>query len=74
MAAKALVIEGVGGTTVITKVAVPVPPALLALTVRLVVPVALGVPLITPVLVFTLNPAGSPVAPKLIGLFVPAIW
>ena len=74
MAARALVIEGAGGTTVITSVAVPVPPALLALIVTLVVPVALGVPLITPVLVLTLNPAGNPVAPNLVGLFVPAIW
>ena len=67
-------IEGAGGTTVITNVAVPVPPALLALIVTLVVPVALGVPLITPVLVFTLSPPGNPVAPKLVGLLLPAIW
>ena len=73
MAARALVIEGAGGTTVITKVAVPVPPALLALIVTFVVPVALGVPLITPVLVFTLNPVGNPVALKLVGLFVAVI-
>ena len=48
------------------KVAVPVPPALVALMVTLYglpasVPIA-GVPEITPVLVFTDRPAGSPVA------------
>jgi hypothetical protein len=43
-------------------VALPVPPALVALIVTLYVPAVVGVPEITPVVVFTLRPAGSPVA------------
>jgi len=65
---------GADGSTVTMRVAEPVPPALVALIVTLVVPDALGVPDIAPVLVLTLNPAGSPVALKLAGLFVAAIW
>ena len=49
-------------TTVTTNVADPVPLALMALMVTLLVPVALGVPVIAPVLVFTDNPEGRPVA------------
>jgi hypothetical protein len=41
---------------------------LLAVMVTLVVPAAVGVPEITPVLVFTLRPAGSGLAVKLVGL------
>ena len=57
---------GGGGFIVKVNVALPVPPALVALTVTLYglpasVPAA-GVPEITPVVVFTLRPAGSPVA------------
>jgi len=44
-------------------VAVPVPPELVALIVTLYVPAVVGVPEITPVPVFTLKPAGNPVAP-----------
>ena len=47
----------------IVNVTLPVPPALLALSVTLEVPADAGVPLITPVLVPTLNPAGNPLAP-----------
>jgi hypothetical protein len=50
---------------VITKVALPVlqePAPLLALIVTLNVPVTVGVPEITPVLVLTFRPPGSPVA------------
>ena len=54
-------------------VALPVPPALVALIVTLYVPAVVGVPEITPVLVFTLKPGGKPVAPKLVGLFVAVI-
>ena len=43
-------------------VALPVPPALVALIVTLNVPAVVGVPEINPVLVFTLRPAGNPVA------------
>ena len=59
-------------------VALPVPPALVALRLTLYglpasVPAA-GVPEISPVLVFTLKPEGSPVALKLVGLLVAVIW
>jgi len=46
---------------------------LLAVIATLVVPVAVGVPEITPVLVFTLRPAGSGLAVKLVGLFAAVI-
>jgi len=55
------------------RVALPVPPALVALMVTLYVPAVVGVPEINPVLVFTVNPAGSPVALKLVGLLVAVI-
>src|SRR5437868_49728 len=48
---------------VITSVALPVPPALVALIVTLVVAAAVGVPLIKPVVALKLSPAGRPVAP-----------
>jgi hypothetical protein len=67
------VIVGVAAQIVITRVALPVPPALVALMVTLYVPVVVGVPEINPVLVFTDKPAGSPVALKLVGLFVAVI-
>ena len=51
-------------------VAVPVPVLLVALSVTLNDPDTVGVPEITPVLVFTDNPAGNPVALKLVGLLV----
>ena len=44
------------------RVADPVPTAFLALMVTLEVPAAVGVPLMTPLLVFTVKPAGRPVA------------
>jgi hypothetical protein len=63
---------------VITKVALAVLQELaplLAVMVTLVVPVAVGVPEIKPVLVFTDRPAGSrPVTLKLVGLLVAVIW
>jgi hypothetical protein len=46
---------------------------LLAVIVTLVVPAVVGVPEITPVLVFTLRPAGSGPALKLFGLLVAVI-
>ena len=55
------------------KVALPVPPALVALMVTLYVPAVVGVPEINPVLVLTDRPAGSPVALKLVGLLVAVI-
>ena len=58
---------------VIVRVAVPVPPELVALMVTLYVPAVVGVPEINPVLVFTDKPAGRPVALKLVGLLVAVI-
>ena len=52
----------------------PVPALLVALTATLEVPVAVGVPEIRPVLVFTVRPAGKPVALKLVGELVAVIW
>ncbi len=45
------------------KVAFPVPPLLVALSVTIDVPDAVGVPEINPFLLLTDKPAGSPVAP-----------
>jgi hypothetical protein len=45
------------------RVALPVPPLLVALRVTVEVPAAVGVPEINPVLMFGVNPAGNPVAP-----------
>jgi len=64
---------GFAGLMVRVKVALPVPPALVALMVTMYVPAVVGVPEINPVLVFTLRPAGNPVALKLVGLFVAVI-
>jgi hypothetical protein len=65
-----LVITGFAGLIVMTSVALPVPPALVALMVTLYVPAVVGVPEMAPVLVFTVKPEGSPVALKLVGLLV----
>lgn len=46
---------------------------MLAVMATLVVAEAVGVPEITPVLVFTLRPAGSGLAVKLVGLLVAVI-
>jgi hypothetical protein len=45
------------------RLALPVPPLLLALSVTVDVPTAVGVPEINPVPLFTDRPAGNPVAP-----------
>ena len=61
---------------VMTRVAVAVlqvPAPFRAVMVTLVVPVVVGVPEITPVLVLTLRPAGSGLAVKLVGLLVAVI-
>jgi hypothetical protein len=55
------------------KVADPVPAALVALTVTLNVPAAVGIPEMTPVVVLTENPAGHPAPLKLVGLLVAVI-
>jgi len=57
------VIEGAATLIVNASVAVPVPPALVALNVTDEVPVAVGVPEIKPPAGSTVSPAGSPVAP-----------
>jgi hypothetical protein len=49
--------------TVSVRVALPVPPLLVALSVTAKVPAVVGVPEIKPVAVFTNNPEGNPVAP-----------
>lgn len=53
----------VASVIVMVTALLPVPPSLVALTVTMNVPLAVGVPEIRPVLVFTLNPAGNPLAP-----------
>ncbi len=58
-----MITGGAGGLMVMVSVAVPVPPAFVALIVTVNVPAAVGVPEITPVEVFTANPAGNPLAP-----------
>jgi hypothetical protein len=58
-----LVITGDDAVIVSSKVALPFPLRLAALNVTVEVPAAVGVPEILPVLLFTLSPAGKPVAP-----------
>ncbi len=53
----------VAAFTVSVRVALPVPPLLVALTVTVEVAAAVGVPEINPVVLLTVNPAGNPVAP-----------
>jgi hypothetical protein len=48
--------------TVIVRVFVPEPPALVALRVTAEVAATVGVPEISPLVAFTIKPAGSPVA------------
>ena len=62
VADKELVITIGAGAMVRTRVAVPVPPALVAVMTTELVPVVAGVPEIRPVEEFTLNPEGRPVA------------
>jgi hypothetical protein len=50
-----------------------VPLALVALSVTVEVPAAVGVPEIIPLVLLTDRPAGNPVAPKLVGVFVAVI-
>ena len=74
MATSGLLITGTpAGFTVKVSVADPVPLALIATIVTELEPVAVGVPEITPVLVFTDRPTGSPAALKLLGLLDAAI-
>jgi len=69
-AVPALVMMGVAGLIVSVNVVEPVPPAFVAEMVTELMPATVGVPLITPVVVSTLNPAGKPVALKLVGVWL----
>ena len=60
--------------TVIVSVLVADPPALVALRVTVEVAATVGVPEITPLVAFTVSPAGSPVALYEVGLPEAAIW
>ena len=64
-----LVMTGVRGLTFRVSDWCPVPVTLLADIVMVLVPAVVGVPEMTPVAVFTVRPAGSPVALKLVGVF-----
>ena len=48
---------------VTVSVLLPVPPAFVALIVTVLFPAVVGVPEMPPVVVFTVKPAGSPLAP-----------
>ncbi len=55
---------GMGAAAMVNvRLALPVPPLLVALSVTVDVPAAVGVPEINPVVLFNDNPAGNPVAP-----------
>ena len=69
----ALLITGLGELMVMSNEAVPDPLPLAALKLTLAVPVTVGIPEILPLLVLTLNPAGSPVAPNDVGELVAVI-
>jgi hypothetical protein len=76
LAVKLLVITGAPGRAALTvsaRDALPVPPLFVALNVTVEVPAAVGVPEIRPEAVFTVRPAGNPVAPKLVGALVAVI-
>ena len=53
--------------------AVPVPPALVAPRVTVLEPALVGVPVMAPVVVLRLNPAGRPEALKLVGALLAVI-
>jgi hypothetical protein len=57
------VITGAATARVSIRVALPVPPLLVALGVTVDVPAAVGFPEINPVPLFADSPAGNPVAP-----------
>jgi hypothetical protein len=59
---------------VIVSVAVPVPPALVALMDAAVTATVEGVPVIRPVSGFNTNGEGKPTEPKLVGVLVAVIW
>jgi hypothetical protein len=69
-----VMVRGGGGLITRTNVAVPVPPAFVALKATFEVPGVVGVPEIKPLVALTDNPVGNAVALKLVGLLVPVIW
>ena len=72
--ANATVMVGVAAATIVmVNPCIPVPPALVAVTVAPKVPVTVGVPEINPVAVLTVRLAGSPLVPKLVGALVAVI-
>lgn len=73
-AVKLLVTTGGGGRIARVNVLEVVPAALVALMVVANVPLAVGVPEISPVEPLTFKPFGSPVAPYPVGLLVATIW
>ena len=73
VADEGLVITGGAGFTVSVNVAVPVPSPFIALRATENIPVTVGVPSISPVTVSTVNPAGRPIASKLVGELVAVI-
>jgi len=73
LAVPLLVMTGAATFTVKANDKLPVPPPLVALSVTVDVPAAVGVPEIRPEAVFTARPAGNPVAPKLVGVLVAVI-
>ena len=68
VAVAALVITGILGLTVKVSDWFPVPPRLLAEIVMVMALAVVGVPEMKPVEEFTVRPAGSPVALKLVGV------
>jgi hypothetical protein len=60
--------------TVIVRAFVAEPPALVAFKVTFEVAATVGVPEITPLVAFTVRPAGSPVTLKEVGLPEATIW
>ena len=73
LAVFALVMTGFAKLIVSVSVAEPVPPLFVALMTTDEVPDVVGVPEIKPVVLLTDNPAGNPVAPKLVGLLLAVI-
>jgi hypothetical protein len=74
LAVVALVMTGAARLMVSVRVAVPVPPLLVALRLTVDVPAAVGDPEISPVVLANVKPVGKPMALKLVGAFVAAIW
>ncbi len=73
LAVPALVITGAGGLIVKANETVPVPTEFVALSTTFHPPVAVGVPVIWPVVLLMVRPGGNPEAPKLVGLLLAVI-